>query len=88
MEKQDNDIRNIPKGVRMFYKHGIELCNHKWPCYGGHHHWLANLLRIDYLYIGVYFKIKYQHDWYDGQHHSIWCGLIVINWGGRPYLDA
>lgn len=82
------DPRMIPKNTKRFYKYGIELCDGKWPCYGGHTLWLARLLRIDYLSVGLQkkFLMSYEHSYYDGQHHSLDVGFIYIAWGGRPFM--
>lgn len=70
-----------------FYKWGIDLCDGKWPYYGGHTHWLSNLLNVDYLHIGLCIKLGYEHVYYDGQHHSLYFGLFYLSWGGAPFHD-
>lgn len=70
-----------------FFKWGIDLCDGKWPYYGGHTHWLSNLLNVDYLQISLCFGFGHFHTYYDGQHHTLRMGLIAIHWGGAPYTD-
>ena len=91
--KNKDDIRYMPKlsGFKLFKsrfsKWSIEICDAKYPLYGGHTHWISSFLDVDYLYIGLCFKVGHWHDYYDGQHHSLYMGIFYISWGGRPFTD-
>lgn len=89
MEKEPQKKKFKKKKFKdRFYKWGFEICDRRYTQYGGHTQWLANLLVIDALSIGLCFKFGTYHTYYDGMHHIIYCGLISIYWMGRPYEKA
>lgn len=90
-EEIDLNKRKTPFTLKdRFFKWGIDCCDRCWPYYGGHTHWLAKLLDVDYLLISLcrFRKYEYQSDYYDGYHHGVFLYFIVIAWGGRPFNDG
>lgn len=77
------ELKTTPRKPRrkfkVFYMWGVEICNtkHGWNV------WLANLLRINYLALGLKWstKFRYRKFFYGSNHRHLTLGPIYINWG-------
>jgi hypothetical protein len=67
---------------------GFSIFNGKTTRMGGHSQWLSKITKLDYLSFDFgLWGIKYDHYWYEGQHHTLTLVFVRFMWGGLPIVD-